>query len=61
MPKTPTAHIHLDDRGRAWIDDTNTKVSFHFKTLNHDIVVTRDRLDMQMIRQRLATGDDKTQ
>src|SRR4051812_5193247 len=26
----PTAvipsHIHLDDRGRAWIDDTNTKV-----------------------------------
>jgi uncharacterized protein (DUF433 family) len=26
MPKTPTAHIHLDDRGRAWIDDTNTKV-----------------------------------
>ncbi len=26
MPKTATAHIHLDDRGRAWIDDTNTKV-----------------------------------
>ena len=26
MPKTTTAHIHLDDRGRAWIDDTNTKV-----------------------------------
>jgi uncharacterized protein (DUF433 family) len=26
MPKTPTAHIHLDDRGRAWIDHTNTKV-----------------------------------
>jgi len=25
MPKTTTAHIHLDDRG-AWIDDTNTKV-----------------------------------
>jgi uncharacterized protein (DUF433 family) len=21
-----TAHIHLDDRGTAWIDDTNTKV-----------------------------------
>lgn len=21
-----TAHIHLDERGRAWIDDTNTKV-----------------------------------
>ena len=20
------SHIHLDDRGRAWIDDTNTKV-----------------------------------
>ncbi len=26
MSKTTTAHIHLDDRGRAWIDDTNTKV-----------------------------------
>jgi len=26
MPKTTTAHIHLDNRGRAWIDDTNTKV-----------------------------------
>ena len=26
MPKTTTAHIHLDDRGMAWIDDTNTKV-----------------------------------
>jgi uncharacterized protein (DUF433 family) len=26
MPQTTTAHIHLDDRGRAWIDDTNTKV-----------------------------------
>jgi uncharacterized protein (DUF433 family) len=26
MPKTTTAHIHLDDWGRAWIDDTNTKV-----------------------------------
>ena len=25
MPKT-AAHIHLDERGRAWIDDTNTKV-----------------------------------
>jgi len=23
---TPTAHIHLDDRGVAWIDDTNVKV-----------------------------------
>ena len=26
MPQTTTAHIHLDNRGRAWIDDTNTKV-----------------------------------
>ena len=26
MPQTTTAHIHLDARGRAWIDDTNTKV-----------------------------------
>ncbi|ETW95016.1 MAG: hypothetical protein ETSY1_32370 [Candidatus Entotheonella factor] len=26
MTKTITAHIHLDDFGRAWIDDTNTKV-----------------------------------
>ena len=26
MPKATTAHIHLDERGRAWIDDTNTKV-----------------------------------
>ena len=23
---TPTAHIRLDDRGRAWVDDTNVKV-----------------------------------
>lgn len=26
MTQTTTAHIHLDDPGRAWIDDTNTKV-----------------------------------
>jgi uncharacterized protein (DUF433 family) len=26
MRTTPTAHIHLDERGVAWIDDTNTKV-----------------------------------
>ena len=26
MSQTTTAHIHLDERGRAWIDDTNTKV-----------------------------------
>ncbi len=26
MPQTTTAHIHLDDRGVAWIDETNTKV-----------------------------------
>jgi uncharacterized protein (DUF433 family) len=26
MPTIPTAHIHLDERGVAWIDDTNTKV-----------------------------------
>src|SRR5436190_14174778 len=26
MQTTPTAHIHLDERGVAWIDDTNTKV-----------------------------------
>jgi uncharacterized protein (DUF433 family) len=26
MALTTTAHIHLDDRGRAWIDETNTKV-----------------------------------
>ena len=26
MSQTTTAHIHLDDRGVAWIDDTNTKV-----------------------------------
>lgn len=23
---TPTAHIFLDEQGRAWIDDTNVKV-----------------------------------
>jgi uncharacterized protein (DUF433 family) len=26
MPVLATAHIRLDDRGVAWIDDTNTKV-----------------------------------
>src|ERR1700684_1791449 len=26
MPVLTTAHIRLDDRGLAWIDDTNTKV-----------------------------------
>jgi uncharacterized protein (DUF433 family) len=26
MPTTPTAHIHVDVRGVAWIDDTNVKV-----------------------------------
>ena len=26
MPPTPTAHIHLDGEGVAWIDDTNVKV-----------------------------------
>ena len=26
MQTTPTAHIHLDERGVAWIDDTNVKV-----------------------------------
>jgi uncharacterized protein (DUF433 family) len=26
MTATPTAHIHLDTEGRAWIDDTNVKV-----------------------------------
>jgi uncharacterized protein (DUF433 family) len=26
MQKTEMPHIYLDDRGRAWIDDTNTKV-----------------------------------
>src|SRR5215468_3611586 len=26
MQATPTAHIHLDERGVAWIDDTNVKV-----------------------------------
>ena len=26
MSKTPTAHIHLDERGVAWIDETNVKV-----------------------------------
>jgi uncharacterized protein (DUF433 family) len=26
MPTTTTAHIHLDERGVAWIDDTNIKV-----------------------------------
>jgi uncharacterized protein (DUF433 family) len=26
MSQTPTAHIHLDERGVAWIDDTNVKV-----------------------------------
>jgi uncharacterized protein (DUF433 family) len=26
MSQATTAHIHLDDQGRAWIDDTNTKV-----------------------------------
>jgi uncharacterized protein (DUF433 family) len=23
---TTSAHIHLDDQGRAWVDDTNVKV-----------------------------------
>ena len=26
MPAATTAHIQLDERGVAWIDDTNTKV-----------------------------------
>jgi uncharacterized protein (DUF433 family) len=26
MHPTTTAHIHLDERGVAWIDDTNVKV-----------------------------------
>ena len=26
MSQTPTAHIHLDGEGVAWIDDTNVKV-----------------------------------
>jgi uncharacterized protein (DUF433 family) len=26
MNPSPTAHIFLDDQGRAWIDDTNVKV-----------------------------------
>src|SRR5688572_27075139 len=26
MPVSTTTHIHLDARGVAWIDDTNTKV-----------------------------------
>ncbi len=26
MSHTPTAHIHLDGEGVAWIDDTNVKV-----------------------------------
>lgn len=26
MPPIVTAHIHLDERGVAWIDDTNVKV-----------------------------------
>jgi uncharacterized protein (DUF433 family) len=26
MSQTPTAHIRLDERGVAWIDDTNVKV-----------------------------------
>ena len=26
MPTTTTAHIHLDERGVAWIDNTNVKV-----------------------------------
>ena len=26
MPVSTTGHIRLDDRGVAWIDDTNTKV-----------------------------------
>ena len=26
MSKTPTAYIHLDERGVAWIDETNVKV-----------------------------------
>jgi uncharacterized protein (DUF433 family) len=26
MLATETAHIHLDEKGVAWIDDTNTKV-----------------------------------
>ena len=26
MPDLATAHIRLDERGVAWIDDTNTKV-----------------------------------
>ena len=26
MPALMTGHVHLDERGVAWIDDTNTKV-----------------------------------
>jgi hypothetical protein len=34
-------------------------VGFHLKTLNHDILGTTDRFDVEMIRQRLKTLDQK--
>jgi hypothetical protein len=36
-------------------------VGFHLKALDHDILVTRDRLDIKIIRQRVKLVDDKPQ
>jgi hypothetical protein len=36
-------------------------IGFHLQALDHDVLVARDRLDMQMIRQSLKTVDDEPQ
>ena len=43
------------------LNEAGHLVSFHFETLDHHVLVTRDRLDIQMVRQGLETGDDKAQ
>ena len=43
------------------LDKARHLVGFDLQTLNHDIVVARDRLDIAMIRQRLKAIDDKAQ
>jgi uncharacterized protein (DUF433 family) len=46
---TPTAHIWLDDRGRAWIDDTNVKV----------IEVALDKLGEGWTAEEIYEGHDR--
>jgi uncharacterized protein (DUF433 family) len=46
---TPTAHIFLDERGRAWIDDSNIKV----------IEVALDMIGYGWTAEQIHEGHDK--